>query len=468
MSFRQKLIGLAAALAIFSPLLIPVQAQNISQPANPDTMFCPTRGAIATRLANRWQCLTPGSNGQVLRTNGPGADAGWQTLSGTGTVTSVDMSVPSSLLAISGNPITTAGTLAITLPTQATNLIFAAPNGSTGAPTFRALAGADIPAINLAAGGAGGVTGTLPLTSIPTVTVAKGGTNAVTASGTALDNITGFAGTGIMRRTGAGTYTEGTLISVAEGGTNAASASGTALDNITGFASTGIIQRTGAGAYSFSTIPAILGSQTANTIYAAPSGSAGTPVFRAMTAADIPTSVALAGSPTTTTQAALDASTKIATTAYVDSAVSTFPGGPSYVVQTADQSVSGTSFTASNALTFSMAASTRYFVHVQFLAPNTNGQIGFNLSNAVTLASWQCQNENSTVTFANAVAAGTTTTSGTHSAGIGANTGNNAFSCDIMVDNITASTNFTMEIAQQFSSGSTTWSRGSYLYYKTF
>ena len=53
------------------------------------------------------------------------------------------------------------------------------------------------------------------------------------------------------------TITGGTIsglsspLPVASGGTNSASASGTALDNITGFASTGFMSRTGAGAYSF-------------------------------------------------------------------------------------------------------------------------------------------------------------------------------------------------------------------------
>lgn len=42
---------------------------------------------------------------------------------------------------------------------------------------------------------------------------------------------------------------------VTEGGTNCSVASGTCLDNITGFASTGIVDRTGAGAYSFLAIP---------------------------------------------------------------------------------------------------------------------------------------------------------------------------------------------------------------------
>lgn len=41
------------------------------------------------------------------------------------------------------------------------------------------------------------------------------------------------------------------ILPVANGGTNASSASGTALDNITGFASTGFLTRTGAGTYAF-------------------------------------------------------------------------------------------------------------------------------------------------------------------------------------------------------------------------
>lgn len=47
---------------------------------------------------------------------------------------------------------------------------------------------------------------------------------------------------------------QGNKIAVAYGGTNCAVASGTCLDNITGFASTGYIQRTGAGTYSFSSV----------------------------------------------------------------------------------------------------------------------------------------------------------------------------------------------------------------------
>jgi hypothetical protein len=65
--------------------------------------------------------------------------------SGTGTVTSVDATVPT-YMAVTGNPITTSGTLAFSFTSQAQNLMFASPNGSAGVPLFRALVAADLPA----------------------------------------------------------------------------------------------------------------------------------------------------------------------------------------------------------------------------------------------------------------------------------------------------------------------------------
>lgn len=69
--------------------------------------------------------------------------AGAVTVSNTG-VTSVALSLPS-IFTVSGSPVTTTGTLAGTLASQLSNLVFASPNGSTGVPTFRALASADMP-----------------------------------------------------------------------------------------------------------------------------------------------------------------------------------------------------------------------------------------------------------------------------------------------------------------------------------
>lgn len=78
-----------------------------------------------------------------------------------GTVTSVAMSVPS-ILSVAGSPITTTGTLAVTLATQSANLVFAGPtSGGAATPIFRSLVSADIPDLTqylILAGRAGGQT----------------------------------------------------------------------------------------------------------------------------------------------------------------------------------------------------------------------------------------------------------------------------------------------------------------------
>jgi hypothetical protein len=84
----------------------------------------------------------------------------------TGTVTSVGLSAPS-VFAVTGSPVTGSGTLALTFAgAQTQNQVLASPNGSSGAVSLRALVGADLPAVNLAASGAGGVTGNLPVTNL--------------------------------------------------------------------------------------------------------------------------------------------------------------------------------------------------------------------------------------------------------------------------------------------------------------
>lgn len=55
-----------------------------------------------------------------------------------------------------------------------------------------------------------------------TLGIVGGGTNCSVASGTCLDNITGFASTGYLQRTGAGTYTTSLVIPVSGGGTGLA------------------------------------------------------------------------------------------------------------------------------------------------------------------------------------------------------------------------------------------------------
>lgn len=85
-----------------------------------------------------------------------------------GTVSSVGLAMPS-IFNLSGSPITTSGTLTVGLASEAANSFLAGPaGGAAGTPGFRALTGADIPAINLSGTGNGGIAGVLG--------VANGGT----------------------------------------------------------------------------------------------------------------------------------------------------------------------------------------------------------------------------------------------------------------------------------------------------
>lgn len=72
---------------------------------------------------------------------------------GSGTVTSVGLADSTGLFNITGSPVTTTGTLTLaSFINQTQNKVFASPNGSTGAPAFRALVLADLPATGLTQG----------------------------------------------------------------------------------------------------------------------------------------------------------------------------------------------------------------------------------------------------------------------------------------------------------------------------
>ncbi|CAI8694323.1 hypothetical protein [Burkholderia sp. IT-111MI5] len=143
-----------------------------------------------------------------------------------------------------------------TWPSVSAGTVFAGPAAASGAPTFRALAVSDL----------------------PVATVAKGGTGCSAAAGACLDNITGFSGTGFLKRTGAGAYAfVADPLPVANGGTGAATASAA---------------RSSLGA-------AASGANTDITSLSAPA----------------------LGAATATTATAGDNTTKVATTAYVQTAI---------------------------------------------------------------------------------------------------------------------------------------------------
>lgn len=93
---------------------------------------------------------------------------------GSGTVTSIGVAAPASILTVSGSPVTTSGIITLGLQTQTANTVWAGPTtGSAATPTFRALVTADIPTANLTAAGTDGI-------------VVTAGTGAVLGSGTSL------------------------------------------------------------------------------------------------------------------------------------------------------------------------------------------------------------------------------------------------------------------------------------------
>jgi hypothetical protein len=192
---------------------------------------------------------------------------------GSGTVTSVNMTVPTGL-SVSGNPITTSGTLAVTysagysIPTTAsqtnwdtayserlqwdggaTNLVAATGRTSLGATTV------------------GGNFFTLPNPS------------AITFVQINADNtITTMDAPTFRAAIGAGT-----------GGGSVTSVSGTGT--VSGLTLTGTVTTSGSLTLggTLAVTPSDFASQTANTFLAAPNGSAGVPTFRAIVAADVPT-----------------------------------------------------------------------------------------------------------------------------------------------------------------------------------
>lgn len=116
----------------------------------------------ATGLAANTVLLLPidnGINGQILKTDGSG-QLGWVTAVGSGTVTSIDLAAPAEFT-VSGNPVTTSGTLTLSKANQAANQVWSGPvSGAAAQPGFRSLVLADLPALTKSDVGLGNVDNT--------------------------------------------------------------------------------------------------------------------------------------------------------------------------------------------------------------------------------------------------------------------------------------------------------------------
>jgi hypothetical protein len=94
-----------------------------------NTTATPTAGTVVYGTGTAQAYTAAGTTGQVLTSNGSSAPS-WTTIGGTGTVTSVAATVPA-FLSVSGSPITTSGTLAISYSGTALPVA----NGGTGTTT---------------------------------------------------------------------------------------------------------------------------------------------------------------------------------------------------------------------------------------------------------------------------------------------------------------------------------------------
>lgn len=181
-----------------------------------------TGAALANDALNNLLPAQAGNSGKVLQTDG--TDSAWATISGTGTVTSVGLSMPPAVFDVSGSPITAAGTLTVTLDTQTSNQVWAGPTaGAPAQPTFRSLVTTDLPSgIPATQVGNGDVDNT-------ELSYLNGVTSGIQAQidgkqplDADLSALAGLATSGVLVRTGAGTaatrtLTAGTGIMITDG-----------------------------------------------------------------------------------------------------------------------------------------------------------------------------------------------------------------------------------------------------------
>lgn len=196
-----------------------------------------TQGQILYRGASGWSVLAPGTSGQLLQTNGTGADPSWVTASGTGGITSLNSQTGASQTFSNDTNVTI--TSASNVHTLGWSGTLSNARGGTGTGTYTTG--------DILYASATNTLSKLPIGSTGQVLTVSGGVPAWTAvSGTGTVTSVGLSLPSIFTVSGSPVTTSGTL-------------TGT------------------------------LANQTANTVFAGPSsGGAAAPTFRSLVASDIP------------------------------------------------------------------------------------------------------------------------------------------------------------------------------------
>lgn len=142
-------------------------------------------GGAANRIAYQTSPNTTGfidaptNPDTLLKYNGTGFE--WGTVPGTGTVTSVGLSMPSDFV-VSNSPVTSSGSLTAAWASQPANYVLASPNGTTGTPAFRAFENADLPNSGVTANTYGS-SGAIPVITVNAKGVITGVALATTTGG---------------------------------------------------------------------------------------------------------------------------------------------------------------------------------------------------------------------------------------------------------------------------------------------
>lgn len=255
--------GIAGDLTMQFPNIAPSTGQAlVAQNVVGNIITCGWSNIPGSNVSLSQLTQSGATSGQVIEWNGS-AWAPASAVPGSGTVTSVALSVPA-FLSVGGSPITGSGTLAVTLATQTANTVFAGPaSAGPTAPTFRALVSADIGSGIVATGSLTTVQGNGTKVQLSTGSTTSG--NVVTydangntvSSGTALTALaplasptfTGTVTTGIAHLQGTGA--RGVLVNLAPGpldGIMLWSNAGNSVITVSDAASPSINVQAGAGA----------------------------------------------------------------------------------------------------------------------------------------------------------------------------------------------------------------------------
>jgi hypothetical protein len=227
-------------------------------------------------------CLQIDNSGFITNT---GAACG--TGSGGGSVTSVGLNLPADFN-VTGSPVTTSGTLSATYANQAANTFFSGPStGSPTIPTWRALVAADVPTLNQSTTGNSGTASAAasPPTQCAAGTYSQGDTTAWAANCATVQysQLGGTVPTWNQSTTGTAAELSGSQTAnffyAAPNGSN-----GTALWRAIVATDVPTLNQSTTGSAG-----SLSGTQTTNTFYAAPNGTSGAASFRAIVAADVPT-----------------------------------------------------------------------------------------------------------------------------------------------------------------------------------